>query len=121
MLSTIRRNPHLLLVSLLLVAAWLIPAAAQADDSATTCTEGTQPGGALYRICVPDPWNGELLVYAHGYVAPNQPSPCPPTRSPPAPTPSPGSAMRMPRRATGATGWPSCRPWKIWWSWWTCS
>jgi hypothetical protein len=31
--------------------------------------------GALYRICMPEPnkWNGDLVVYAHGYVAPNEP------------------------------------------------
>jgi pimeloyl-ACP methyl ester carboxylesterase len=31
------------------------------------------PSGALSRICIPSSgWNGALLVYAHGYVAPNQ-------------------------------------------------
>ena len=35
-----------------------------------TCEEGTQPSGALYQICVPDllPWNGDLVLYAHGYA-----------------------------------------------------
>ena len=45
-----------------------------ADDAA--CTDGAQPSGALYRICLPDapvPWNGQLVVYAHGYVDPTQP------------------------------------------------
>ncbi len=45
-----------------------------ADDAA--CADGTQPSGALYRICLPDaptPWNGQLVVYAHGYVDPTQP------------------------------------------------
>jgi pimeloyl-ACP methyl ester carboxylesterase len=29
----------------------------------------------LYRICTPDPtdWNGDLVVFAHGYVAPDEP------------------------------------------------
>jgi pimeloyl-ACP methyl ester carboxylesterase len=35
--------------------------------------DGTQVSGAKYRICMPDglnpPWNGSLLLYAHGYVA----------------------------------------------------
>jgi pimeloyl-ACP methyl ester carboxylesterase len=33
--------------------------------------DGTQASGAIYRICMPAllPWNGELIVYAHGYVA----------------------------------------------------
>src|SRR5436190_10937363 len=38
------------------------------------CTNGTQPSGAKYRICMPSgTWNKQLLVYAHGYVAPDQP------------------------------------------------
>jgi pimeloyl-ACP methyl ester carboxylesterase len=72
-IPTAHRKSCLLPLVFALVAAWLLPVAARADDTAATCTEGTQPGGALYRICVPDNWNGELLVYAHGYVAPNQP------------------------------------------------
>jgi pimeloyl-ACP methyl ester carboxylesterase len=28
--------------------------------------------GALYRICFPDSWNGDLVLFAHGYVAPQQ-------------------------------------------------
>ena len=38
------------------------------------CNDGTQTSGALYRICMPNSnWNGELVVYAHGYVAPDDP------------------------------------------------
>jgi pimeloyl-ACP methyl ester carboxylesterase len=37
------------------------------------CVEGQQAGGATYRICMPTTWNGDLVVYAHGYVAPNRP------------------------------------------------
>jgi pimeloyl-ACP methyl ester carboxylesterase len=37
------------------------------------CTEGTQSSGALYQICMPPSWNGDLLVYAHGYVSPIEP------------------------------------------------
>ena len=37
--------------------------------------DGVQASGAIYRICMPvfPPWNGDLLVFAHGYVAANQP------------------------------------------------
>jgi pimeloyl-ACP methyl ester carboxylesterase len=37
--------------------------------------DGTQDSGAIYRICMPTlmPWNGELIVYAHGYVSPTEP------------------------------------------------
>ncbi len=45
------------------------------------CGDGIQTSGAFYRICMPKPelqplippWNGAVIVYAHGYVAPNQP------------------------------------------------
>jgi pimeloyl-ACP methyl ester carboxylesterase len=38
------------------------------------CIDGTLPSAALSRICVPSSgWNGALLVYAHGYVAPTLP------------------------------------------------
>lgn len=39
------------------------------------CVDGDQPGGARYRICMPEsiPWNGDLIVYAHGYVKPSAP------------------------------------------------
>jgi pimeloyl-ACP methyl ester carboxylesterase len=38
------------------------------------CVDGTLPSAALSRICVPsNGWNGALLVYAHGYVAPTLP------------------------------------------------
>ena len=36
------------------------------------CTEGTQASGALYQIC-PAAANDKLVVYAHGYVSPNEP------------------------------------------------
>lgn len=45
-----------------------------ASDSA--CVDGVQPSGAVYRICLPDaptPWNGQLVLYAHGYVDPTKP------------------------------------------------
>jgi pimeloyl-ACP methyl ester carboxylesterase len=36
------------------------------------CTEGTLQHGALFRVCFPSTWNGDLVLYAHGYVAPQQ-------------------------------------------------
>jgi pimeloyl-ACP methyl ester carboxylesterase len=44
---------------------------ATAADAA--CVDGVQGSGALYRICVPAAWNGDLVAYAHGYVAPGEP------------------------------------------------
>ena len=38
------------------------------------CIDGEQLSGAEYRICVPAGWTGGgLVVYAHGYVAPDRP------------------------------------------------
>jgi pimeloyl-ACP methyl ester carboxylesterase len=36
------------------------------------CTDGSLAHGALYRICFPDAWNGDLVLFAHGYVAPQE-------------------------------------------------
>jgi len=44
--------------------------------AAQTCVDGEQSSGAKYRICMPSfpiPWNGDLVVYAHGYMAYNRP------------------------------------------------
>jgi pimeloyl-ACP methyl ester carboxylesterase len=37
------------------------------------CSDGTLESGALYRVCFPTPWNGDLVVYAHGYVPAGSP------------------------------------------------
>lgn len=38
------------------------------------CTDGVQPSGAKYRICMPPgSWNKQLIVYAHGYVSADRP------------------------------------------------
>ena len=36
------------------------------------CTDGVLEHGALYRVCFPATWNGDLVLFAHGYVAPQQ-------------------------------------------------
>jgi hypothetical protein len=62
-----------------LVAAPVPPTRAEGPGTATTapmaCQEGQQSSGALYRICMPTfpPWNGDLIVYAHGYMNPRDP------------------------------------------------
>ena len=65
-----RRLRGLLVLWLLAVvapAAWVEPAGAQTPGP---CREGRLPSGALSLICVPDAgWNGELVLFAHGYVA----------------------------------------------------
>jgi hypothetical protein len=57
------------LFSLLFLLAAAFPASAQIS---TCAPDGTQTSGAKYRICLPSPgnYNGELVVYAHGYVSP---------------------------------------------------
>jgi hypothetical protein len=44
-------------------------------DSVSACEpDGQLPSGAYYRICMPTvEWNGNLVIYAHGYVAFNKP------------------------------------------------
>ncbi|HEU4326184.1 MAG TPA: DUF6351 family protein [Roseiflexaceae bacterium] len=38
------------------------------------CVDGRLPSGALSRICIPSSgWNGDLVIFAHGYIAFNQP------------------------------------------------
>jgi pimeloyl-ACP methyl ester carboxylesterase len=50
-------------------AAWV----ASAQAASTCAPDGPQGSGAIYRICMPDTWNGDLVVFAHGYVAFNEP------------------------------------------------
>ncbi len=52
------------------------PAAAQAPAVAGTegCSRGVTPAGALWMIRIPSAgWDGDLLVWAHGYTAVNEP------------------------------------------------
>ncbi len=68
------RIAHILLIgSILLGALGITAAPASADEDG--CYDGVQDSGALYRICMPQEkeWNGDLVVFAHGYVAPDEP------------------------------------------------
>lgn len=50
------------------------PATARAQGVPGQCVPGVLPSGALSLVCVPVAgWNGQLVVYAHGYVAPGLP------------------------------------------------
>jgi uncharacterized repeat protein (TIGR01451 family) len=71
--ETLRLARILLISSILLGALGAGVAPASADEHG--CYDGQQDSGALYRICMPQEgeWNGDLMVYAHGYVAPDQP------------------------------------------------
>lgn len=51
------------------------PVAANHDvrPSAACEPDRTQASGALYRICVPAFWPGDVVIYAHGYITPSAP------------------------------------------------
>ena len=58
----------------LLAGCGLIPGQARAVGAPQpgVCNDGVLPGGALSRICVPaSGWNGDLVVWGHGYTAYN--------------------------------------------------
>ena len=60
------------LAAALVLAA--LPAWAEAAIVPGPCQDGVLPHGALSRICIPSSgWNGNLVAYAHGYVAFNEP------------------------------------------------
>lgn len=40
-----------------------VPSLAMAD----TVREGTTPGGGFYKLVVPDSWNGDLVIWNHGF------------------------------------------------------
>ena len=68
-----------LVMSLVVVlgATGIMPAAAAPTPAPALplgCQEGVLPSGGLSLICIPTSgWNGDLLVWAHGYVAFNEP------------------------------------------------
>jgi hypothetical protein len=55
--------------------AWVVIAASLCAGVATAqqTIDGVTAGGALYRFLVPGSWNGQLVVYAHGYVSAGDP------------------------------------------------
>lgn len=62
------------MVAAAVCAAILSPLPVRAQTVPGPCTPGALPGGALSLMCVPAAgWNGELVVFAHGYVAPGAP------------------------------------------------
>lgn len=51
----------------------LAPGLASEVDAQSCEPDGYQTSGAIYRICMPARWNGDLVLFAHGYVAANEP------------------------------------------------
>lgn len=57
-------------------ALFLMMAALVARPASAACDpDGLQSSGAVYRICMPPAgyWNGDLVIWAHGYQAFNEP------------------------------------------------
>lgn len=65
---------RLLLMLAALLAGTATPARALCRES-TCAPDGRQDGGAVYRVCMPEPgcWNGDLVVFAHAYVEAGRP------------------------------------------------
>jgi len=63
------------LLSVIVAAATFVPSRAFAQPPVPPgCDTGVLPHGALSLICVPPTgWNGQLVVFAHGYIAPGSP------------------------------------------------
>lgn len=70
-----RASSRLLLVLLFgSMALAVFPISAQSQPVPGPCPEGVLPSGALSMVCIPsEGWNGDLVVFAHGYVAYNDP------------------------------------------------
>ena len=67
----IQMRYSVLLVTLLVSVVFLSPVTpVGAQDP---CVRGMLPSGALTEVCVPPAWNGDLVLFAHGYVPPQLP------------------------------------------------
>jgi hypothetical protein len=63
--GTMRRITRRIQWTLVLAAALSLPLASTA--SADTVLDGTTDGGAFFRIIVPTAWNGDLVIWNHGF------------------------------------------------------
>lgn len=61
-----RKTGVFLAIAILLGSLPALPAAATTVTS--SCEDGFQASGAIYRICMSEPgrWNGDLVLYAQG-------------------------------------------------------
>src|ERR1700682_3465187 len=72
MTQTTRRTSFIFVLTAVLLFTL---AASPAANATVTTRTGTFGDGATWIIEVPSPWNGTLLLYSHGYVAPGNPNP----------------------------------------------
>jgi hypothetical protein len=72
-----RRIQQFVLLAAMLLGSGFVTSPAHARPAGAApgvCTDGVLPHGALSRICIPaSGWNGDLVLWAHGYTAFNQP------------------------------------------------
>jgi len=102
----------LALVALLALAATVVAGAATLKSvraAGVTVLTGSI-GGAAYRIEMPSDWNGTLLLYSHGYVAPGQPNPAHDVGDPAARHTAPMGGRCSRRLPTRSTYWTSSTP-----------
>jgi pimeloyl-ACP methyl ester carboxylesterase len=67
------RRFHILAIAVAAIGLVVIGSGSARPAAAATCQDGTQASGAVYRICMPASWNGDLVIWAHGYVDPREP------------------------------------------------
>jgi pimeloyl-ACP methyl ester carboxylesterase len=67
-----RRVPVLRGVLVWAAASALLAVSPAFSSAGLPCAEG-KLNGAKTLICMPEAWNGDLVVFAHGYVAPGEP------------------------------------------------
>jgi pimeloyl-ACP methyl ester carboxylesterase len=73
-MNTVIKFARAALASALCMTALSAPAIARTEAAAACEPDGTQASGAKYRICMPAfGWNGNLVIFAHGYVDPTKP------------------------------------------------
>ena len=53
--------------TLVTIACWAVAVVTASAASAVTEIDGQNAGGAWYRIAVPDRWNGDLVIWNHGF------------------------------------------------------
>lgn len=70
----LRHRFAVLLVIMLMLSPSLIAIPDAATATAPTLKTG-EIGGVAYKIELPDPWNGTLVLYSHGSVFPGDPNP----------------------------------------------
>jgi pimeloyl-ACP methyl ester carboxylesterase len=67
------RLMRLSLAFIFIISAVPASTVAAQPELPANCVTGIHANGAVYLICMPPAWNGDLVIYAHGYVAAGEP------------------------------------------------